>query len=170
MTTQRSFPCWAYKLFLSIFLFVITPFAVHAEVTKLSSELKEILIDSSRFHEINTVKNLPTEVVSLIVGQGNKLADRGQKWEPSDAIQVDKYGRHLPTERFIWAVTDEEYYIVHYERNAALAPRPPALVIIHFVKGEAKILWGGTSYYVKSFKDFLSALDDPNIIFGQYPY
>lgn len=149
---------WLYKILLVGFLVAVVPFTVCSDVMKLSSDLKETLADPLRFHEINAVASLPSEVVALIVGQGNKLADRGKKWESSDAIVIDKYGGHLPTERLIWAVTDGEYYVIHYERNAALAFRPPAFLIAHFKKGEVKILWRGAGYS-KSFQAFLEALN-----------
>src|SRR2546426_9240915 len=83
-----------------------------ADVTKLSSEDRRVLQDSSRFHEVHSTGDLPAAIVALCAGDG-RLSDPGQKWNATDAI-VDPT---RPGKRLIWAAAGGEYYVVHYERG-----------------------------------------------------
>ncbi|HJW37592.1 MAG TPA: hypothetical protein VJ420_03110 [Candidatus Udaeobacter sp.] len=83
-----------------------------ADVTKLSSENRKVLQDSSRFHEAHSTGDLPAAIVVLCAGDGT-VAEPGQKWNATDAI-VDPT---LPGKRLIWAAVGGEYYVVHYERG-----------------------------------------------------
>ena len=56
-----------------------------ADVTKLSSEDRKVLEDSSRFHEVLSTKDLPPAVVALCADDKGKLADPGQNWNATDA-------------------------------------------------------------------------------------
>ncbi len=52
----------------------------YADVTKLASEDHKILQDSSRFHEVHSIRDLPPAVVALCADDKRKLADPGQNW------------------------------------------------------------------------------------------
>ncbi len=84
----------------------------YADVTKLSSEDRRALQDSSRFHQVYSTKDLPPPVVALCVDDKGKLADPGQNWNATDAITDPT----LPWKRLIWAAVGSEYY-VHIERR-----------------------------------------------------
>ena len=107
---------------------VVTPTFCDAEVTRLPPEYRRALQDVTRFREIRAVRNLPPVVVSLCADDKGKIAEPGQKWEATDFITDDK----LPSKRLIWAATDGERYVVHYERggrahSAASLAGDPAL-------------------------------------------
>jgi hypothetical protein len=85
--------------------------ALFADVTELRPEDRRILQDKSRFHEIHSTTNLPAQVVSFCADENGRMADPGKKWEVSDFIT----DATLPRRRLIWAATDGEYYVVHYE-------------------------------------------------------
>ncbi len=79
----------------------------YADVTKLSSEDRRALQDSSRFHQVYSTKDLPPPVVALCVDDKGKLADPGQNWNATDAITDPT----LPWKRLIWAAVGSEYYV-----------------------------------------------------------
>ncbi|MFL6539127.1 MAG: hypothetical protein ACJ8HU_00025 [Chthoniobacterales bacterium] len=56
---------------------------------------------------------IPPAIVALVAGRDGKIAEPGGKWEPTDAIS----DASLPAKRLIWAATDGQYYVVHYERG-----------------------------------------------------
>jgi hypothetical protein len=126
----------------------------HADVTKLSSEDRKALQDSSRFHEVYSVKDLPTAVVALCGDDKGKIADPGQNWNPTDAITDPT----LPWKRLIWAAVGGEYYVVHYERGGIdhsfhiLVAKPP--------KGDAKpsVIWQALGGPFKNYAAFVEAL------------
>src|SRR5262245_4142135 len=91
---------------------VIQSFCV-ADVTKLPSEGRKVLEDSSRFREVHVSTNLPPAVVALCADSAGKLAEPGRKWEAADFDS----GSSLPRKRLIWAAVAGEYYVVHYERG-----------------------------------------------------
>ena len=82
-----------------------------ADVTKLSSENRKVLQDSSRFHEIHSANDLPPVIVALCTGDNGRLADPGQQWNATDVITDPT----LPGKRLIWAAVGGGYYVVHYE-------------------------------------------------------
>src|SRR5438132_13250923 len=84
-----------------------------ADVTKLSSEDRRVLQDSSRFHEVHSTNDLPSAIVALCTGDHGRLADPGQKWNATDVITDPT----LPRKRPISAAVGGEYYVVHYERG-----------------------------------------------------
>src|SRR5262245_55258718 len=97
-----------------IVLFLLYAIAAHslcsADVTKLPAEDRNVLQDSSRFHEIHSTSDLPAAIVALC---GSKLGDPGEKWNATDSI-LDPT---LPGKRLIWAAIGGDYYVVHYERG-----------------------------------------------------
>src|SRR5262245_44996569 len=84
-----------------------------ADVTKLPADDQKLLRHASRFHDIHYATNLPPAIFALCADFKGRLAEPGQKWEITDVITDEK----LPTKRLIWAVTDGDYYVVHYERG-----------------------------------------------------
>src|SRR5690348_9612548 len=84
-----------------------------ADVTKLPTEHRKVLEDSSRFHEVPATTNLPPSIVALCTDDAGRLAEPGQKWEATDVISDPS----LPRKRLIWAAVAGEYYVVHYERG-----------------------------------------------------
>lgn len=95
-----------------LFLAIVTSQAFcYADVTKLPADDQKVLSDASRFRELHSVTNLPPAIFARCADHKGRLAEPGQKWKVTDVITDDK----LPTKRLIWAVTDGEYYVVHYE-------------------------------------------------------
>ena len=83
------------------------------EITELASADRKTLQDASRFHEIHAVAKLPAGIVATCADRNGKLADPGKKWNVGDAI-LDPA---VPRKRLIWAATDNDYYVVHYEKG-----------------------------------------------------
>lgn len=125
-----------------------------AEVTKLPADDQKVLRHDSRFHQILAATNLPPTVLSLCADDRGMLAEPGQKWQATDQITDDR----LPRKRLIWAVTDGNYYVVHYERGGrghsfhVLAAKLKA--------GDSKpgFVWRGVGGKLKDFRAFLGAL------------
>jgi len=126
----------------------------YADVTKLSAEHRKALQNSSRFHEIRATKNLPPAVVALCADESGRLAEPGQKWEITDVITDVT----LPRKRLIWAVTDGEYYVVHYERGGR--GHSFHMLVVAFTKGDAmpRDTWYGAGNQLKDYPAFIAAL------------
>jgi hypothetical protein len=125
-----------------------------ADVTKLPSNDQKVLRDVSRFREIHVATNLPPSVFALCADSAGRLAEAGQKWEATDAIMDDK----LPTKRLVWAVTDGNYYVVHYERGGR--GHSFHVLVAKLKTGESKpsFIWRGVGGQLKDFRAFLEAV------------
>ena len=123
-----------------------------ADVTKLPADDQKVLRDESRFHEIHAAANLPPAVFALCADNAGRLAEPGQKWEATDVIMDDK----LPRKRLIWAATDGDYYVVHYERGG---PGHSFHVLVAKLKdGKQSFVWYGVGRHLKDFRAFLDAV------------
>ena len=58
----------------------------YADVTKLAQEDRNVLQDSSRFHEIHATSDLPPAIVALCAGDNGRLAEPGQNWNATCVI------------------------------------------------------------------------------------
>src|SRR5262245_33597568 len=101
------------KLFLLVFAVLVGAGISFGDITKLRPEDRRVLQDASRFHEIHSTTNLPPQVVSLCADENGRIAEPGNKWEATDYITNAK----LPRRRLIWAASDGDYCVVHYERG-----------------------------------------------------
>ena len=125
-----------------------------AEVTRLPEKDRQALKDVSRFREIHTVTNLPQAVVTLCADHKGRMADPGQKWQVSDAIIDDR----LPERRLIWAATDDDYYVVHYESGGFA--HTYHILVARLKRGDEKatFVWHGVGKPLKDFKAFAAAI------------
>jgi hypothetical protein len=125
-----------------------------AEVTKLPEADQKVLRDVSRFHEIRGGTNLPPAIFALCADGNGRLAEPGQKWNGTDVIIDDT----LPRKRFIWAVTDGDYYVVHYERGGM--GHSFLFLVARLKAGESKpgFTWLGAVGYPK-LKDYSAFLE-----------
>lgn len=125
-----------------------------ADVTKLSSEDRRVLQDSSRFHEVHSTNDLPPAIVALCTGDNGRLADPGQKWNATDVIT----DRTLAGKRLIWAAVDGEYYVVHYERGGIA--HTFHVLVARLAKNDAKpkVVWHAVGGPLKDYAAFLDAL------------
>jgi hypothetical protein len=121
-----------------------------ADTTTLPADAQKTLRDASRFHEVHAATNLPPEVFALCADGSGRLAEPGQKWEATDAITDPK----LPTKRLIWAFTDGDFYVVHYERGG----RGHSFHILVARIKEPKLAWYGAGI-VSQFKDYSAFLE-----------
>lgn len=141
---------------LFICLLTVSAFQIvcHADVTKLPADDQKKLPGVSQFHEIHVATNLPPALFSLCADGGGRLAEPGHPWESTDVI-IDS---RLPSKRLIWAVTDDQYYIVHYERGG----RGHSFhVLIAKLKGgdtKPSFVWRGVGGQLKDYAAFLEAL------------
>ncbi len=126
----------------------------YADVTKLSSEDRRALQDSSRFHQVYSTKDLPPPVVALCVDDKGKLADPGQNWNATDAITDPT----LPWKRLIWAAVGSEYYVVHYERGGI--DHSFHILVAKLAKNDSKptVVWHAVGHQLKDYAAFLDAL------------
>ena len=125
-----------------------------ADVTKLPAGDQKVLNDVSRFHEIHAATNLPPAVFALCADSSGRLAEPGGKWEATDAI----LDATLPRKRLIWAVTDGDYYVVHYERGGR--GHSFHILVAKLKAGDSKpsFVWRGVGGKLKDFRAFLDAV------------
>ena len=130
-----------------------------ADVTKLPADDQKALHDVSRFHGIHAATNLPPAIFALCADSKGRLAEPGQKWEVTDVITDDK----LPTKRLIWAVTDGDYYVVHYERGGYA--HSFHFLVARLKAGDSKpsFVWRGVGGQLKDYSAFLEALQSGKI-------
>lgn len=125
-----------------------------ASVTRLHIDDKETLRKVSSFHDIHTASNLPQGVFDLCADNEGRLAEPGRRWEATDYITNSK----LPRNRLVWAVTNGDYYVVHYESggwghnfNVLVARLKPTAI-------KPNVVWQGLGGKLKSFGAFLDAV------------
>jgi hypothetical protein len=125
-----------------------------ADVTKLSGEDRKALLDSSRFHEVHSTKDLPPPVVALCADDKGKLGDPGQNWNATDAVTDPT----LPWKRLIWAAVSGEYYVVNYERGGI--DHSFHILVAKLSKNDAKptVVWRALGHPFKDYAAFLEAL------------
>jgi hypothetical protein len=145
---------WRRGLGISLFVISLAVSSVSfTEVTKLSPEVRAALQVPSTFREVHSIKDLPTSVVALCADQNGKLANPGMKWEATDFIRDST----LPRKRLIWAVTNNHYYVVHYERGGIVHSFHYLIAIVG--KDTAKSVWRGVGdKQIKNFAEFTVAL------------
>jgi hypothetical protein len=143
------------RISLGVLLVVAIQAFCYADVTKLSTEDRKTLQDSSRFHEVYATTNLPPAVVTLCVDDNGRLAEPGQNWEPTDVIMDSK----LPRKRLIWAATDGEYFVVHYERGGIAHSFHILVAELKHGSTNPRVIWRGVGRQLGDYKAFLAALD-----------
>lgn len=136
----------------------------YADVTKfatanpsgggLPAEDRKALLNSSRFHEIHSTKDLPPAVVALCADDKGKIADPGQNWNATDAVTDPT----LPWKRLIWAAVGDDYYVVHYERGGI--DHSFHILVAKLAKNNAKPkgVWHAVGRQLKDYAAFLEAL------------
>jgi hypothetical protein len=126
----------------------------YADVTKLPAEDRRALLDSSRFREVHSTKDLPSAVVAFCVDDNGKLADPGQNWNATDAITDPT----LPWKRLIWAAVSGEYYVVHYERGGIAHSFHSLVAKLAKNEAEPELVWRAIGYQLKDYAAFLTVL------------
>jgi len=137
---------------------LVFPVLCHAAVTRLPDGYREALQKVSRFKELRAITNLPRSVVALCADENGKLAAPAGKWQAGDVITDNR----LPRKRLIWAATDGEWYVVHYERGGRARSFH---VLVTLVAGETKpkVVWRGVGNQLKNYREFLAALKNGDL-------
>ena len=143
------------RIDLVLLLVVAVQGFLYADVTKLSIEDRKALQDSSRFHEVYATTKLPSPVVKFCADDNGRIAEPGQNWEPTDVIMDSK----LPRKRLIWAATDGEYFVVHYERGGIDHSFHVLIAELKHGDTNPRVVWRGVGRQLKNYKAFLAALD-----------
>jgi hypothetical protein len=130
--------------------------SANAYVTKLPTERRNVLQNVSHFREAHAVTNLPPSILALCADSKGRLAGPGQKWQVTDVITDDK----LPRKRLIWAATDGDYWVVHYERGGI--GHSYHVMVIQVPQGDSKpsFVWRGVGERLKDFSAFLAAVQN----------
>ena len=140
---------------LYVFFAVSIQSLCYRDVTKLPTEDRKALQDSSRFHEVYSTSDLPSAILLLCDGGSDgKLAEPDQKWNATDAISDPT----LPGKRLIWAAVGGEYYVVHYERGGIA--HTFHILVSKLTKNDAraKAVWRAVGGPFKDYPAFLDAL------------
>jgi hypothetical protein len=133
-----------------------------AGVTKLPADDQKVLRDVSRFHEINAVTNLPACIFALRADDNGRLAEPGQEWQVGCVVTDDT----LAFRRMIWAVTDGELYVVHYEQGGYAYNVQFIVAKLKAGKSKPSFIWHGTIWSGKPVEDypaFLKALQNNEV-------
>ena len=149
---------WTSQVMKGSILFFLVTVALEsfclAKVTKLPPDCQKILHDVSRFRGISSATNLPTAVFALCSDDNGRLAEAGQRWEATDLIT----DRTLPRKRLIWAVTNGDYYVVHYERGGDAHSFHVLVAKLKIGEGKLSFVWRGVGEKLKDFKAFINAV------------
>ena len=157
--SNNEAPISVKKLVLLVLTVLVGQSVSFGDIAKLRPEDRRVLQDASRFHEIHSTTNLPPQVVSLCADQNGRLAEPGQKWEATDYITDIK----LPGRRLIWAASDGEYYVVHYERGGYVHSYHVLVAKVQPESAKAERLWGGFGKPLKDYKEFLAAMESKSM-------
>src|SRR4029453_19033085 len=141
-------------LSLCLLLTVAIQSVCYADVTKLPAEDRKALLDSSRFHEVHSTRDLPPAIVALCADDKGKIADPGQNWNVTDAVT----DATLPWKRLIWAAVGGDYYVVHYERGGI--DHSFQILVAKLAKNDAKpkVIWHAVGKQLKDYAAFTAAL------------
>jgi hypothetical protein len=82
----------------------------HADMTTFNPDIRQGLLDASRFHEVRSRAQLPPSVVALCADSTGRVADPGEDWQIG-CVGDDR----TPKTRLIWAAIAGRLYVVHYE-------------------------------------------------------
>ena len=140
-----------------------------AEVTKLPAKDRESLQNASEFHELRSTTNLPSEIFKLCADGDGRLADIGQKWEETDVITDSS----LPRKRLVWAVTNDEYFVLHYESGGYAHNFHILVTTSKPGETKPKIVWRGVGTsreHLKNFSAFLDALKKKDLLDDRLDY
>lgn len=126
-------------------------FLCYAESPKVPEKYSTILRNEKDFRDVSSKKQLPDSIVKFCADHDGRLAEPGEKWQAGCIVD------ETPSSRLIWAVTNDEYFVVHYERGGYAHVYQ---VLVVRVKPNAKVdvIWD--SAYVdgriKNYASFLS--------------
>jgi hypothetical protein len=141
-----------------VFAVLVSAFAIQslcsADVTKLSSEDRKALLDSSRFHEIHASSDLPLAVVEMCAGGKDNFAEPGGKWNATDVV-LDPT---LPSKRLIWGAKGGDYYVVHYERGGIAHTYHVLVAKLPVGDSKPKAVWNAVGGPFDHYAAFLQAL------------
>ena len=151
--------CWS--------VIVALQFSCQADVTELPPEDLKALGEVARFHEIHSATNLPPAVFVLCADVKGKLAEPGQNWAVTDVKGDDIF----PKKRLIWAVTDGDYYVVHYERGGYAHTFHILVAKLNQGENKPSLVWRSVGGPITDFKAFLQRLggNKPGDSFGHTP-
>jgi hypothetical protein len=133
----------------------VTKFAAaNSSDSGVSAEDRKVLQDPSRFRQVHSTNDLPPPIIALCAGDNGKMADPGQKWNPTDVI-IDP---SLPGKRLIWGAIGGEYYVVHYERGGIA--HTFHILVAKFANNVAKpkLVWTAMGRPFKDYPAFVDAL------------
>jgi len=142
------------RLILYLLTIMVFESVCHADVTKLPAYDQKVLRGVARFREIQATTNLPRAIFALCADYNGRFAEPGQKWEVTDVITDDK----LPTRRLIWAVTDGDYYVVHYERGGYAHSFHFLVAKLKAGEDKPNFVWRGIGERLKNYSAFLDSL------------
>jgi hypothetical protein len=142
------------SLSLCLLFTVAIPTLCFADVTRLSSQDRGALQDSSRFREVRSTNDLPAAVVALCTNDVGKLAQPGEKWNATDAISDPT----LPAKRLIWAAIGGEYYVVHFERGGIAHTYHILVAKLTSNDSQPKAVWRAVGGPFKDYAAFIDAL------------
>jgi hypothetical protein len=120
-----------------------------AAISNLPYQYRQVLEDSSRFLPAT---KLPPSIVALCADGNGRLAQPGEKWEPTDFI----FDASLPWKRLIWAAQSENYYVVHYERGGRC--HSFHILVATIENGEAKAVWRAVGHLFQNYAEFVEGL------------
>ena len=119
----------------------------------ISTDDRQVLQDASGFKEISAKAKLPPAVVALCTDKTGKLAEPGKRWNSGCVINPD-----LASNRLIWAATNDDYYVVHYEWGGFVGSAHVLIVRFNGDAAGTKVVWRGSGWWLKNYEDFLDAL------------
>jgi hypothetical protein len=142
------------KLHIALCLVIALPFSARGEAKELRAEHRRALEAAANFHPLAHTGDIPSELLALVAGRDGKIAEPGEKWEPTDAVSDTS----LPAKRLIWAASDGHYYVVHYERGGIA--HTYHLLIAFVMPNEAKpeFVWNFRTQALSDYSAFLAAL------------
>jgi len=139
---------------LAIILVQILCMAADKKLPEKYRKAVETLTDSPRFRETGAITNLPSEIVALCADSKGRLAEAGEKWEPTDVISDPS----LPSNRLIWAVDADPICVVHFERGGR-AHNFVVLVAVYRKESAKPLIGSGdVGAKLKDYKAFVEAL------------
>jgi hypothetical protein len=146
------------------FLDSVKPGAVAAPpqwhgAAKLTSAQRAALRMKDQFRPIKSVRRLPKTIIGLCADENGRFADVGRTWNVGCVIDDES----VPRKRMIWAVTNGQYFVVHYEGGGF--GHSYHVVVAKLPKGshQPTEVWHGAAYPLANYREFLNELDGTKI-------